>query len=756
MADDPGPGVPLPPRGVYVKRLRRWRFAIILIVVSAAVLAAASAGWRFARTSSAPSNGPIIIICIDTLRADHLPLYGYRNVRTPAIDALAAEGVVFDHAYAHSPQALPSTVSILSGQLPFETGVRDNVGFAMRAETRLLPQLLKRQGYASGAVVSSYMLGKETGLAHAFDFFDAGLPLEAAGDGFAVLERAGVDSAAAAQKWIASLSSPRFLLFLHINEPHAPYAPPARFAQYAPYDGEIAYADETVGRFLKWLKGKGLYDRATIVLSSDHGEGLGDHGELEHGLFLYDETIRVPLVVKLPRDVNHGHRVAAPVQQIDLVPTILDLLDVPKPAALRGRSLRAVLEGRRQVLAAQPFYAESFCARDRLGWSELRAITEGGYRFIRAPREELYDLAQDPAERTNVLGQRPETDQAMRLALDEILRGTSETAAVPIPTEERERLASLGELGIEPYGTSIGPATPLTDPKDEVAAYEKCREALRLAAQHRDAAAALIYREILRETSGLPGIWLQFGRVMERAGRTADAIEAFRHVVKLAPDEPGASFAALAAARGLLQIGRLDEANAQATAALSHAGSAHALLARIALKRSDRAEAARQAALADEADPTLHMALFVRAIALCDEGKYEDALPLLQDVARGAPVDIASIDDLHLYLADTLARLERYPEAESELREHIHLFPRSVRARTSLALLYRAERRDDDAHRVVEDLLGAVATPDAYAAAARLWTILGEKERAAATRADARERFGAEAIKTREPFNITR
>jgi arylsulfatase A-like enzyme/Tfp pilus assembly protein PilF len=748
MADNSRPEPPPPP--AYVKRLRRWRFALILVVLFAAVVAAAATGWRFARTSSAPSNGPIILISIDTLRADHLPLYGYRNVRTPAIDALAAEGVVFERAYAHSPQTLPSHVSLLSGQLPFETGVRDEVGFAVRPTTRLLPQLLKTRWYASGAVVSSYLLRRETGLAQGFDFYDG--EMAQPGDGApAVMERPGPDSVVVAQKWIASLSTPRFFLFLHIDEPHAPYAAPARFAQYAPYDGEIAYADEIVGRFLRWLKGKGLYDRATIVLLSDHGEGLGDHGEQEHGLFLYDETVRIPLVVKLPRDVNHGHRVAVPVQHIDLVPTILDLLDMPKPAGLRGRSLRALLEGHQATPAPQPFYAESFCARYRLGWSGLRALTDGTYRFVKAPREELYDLAQDPAELTNVLDERAATAQTMRTALDQILGGAADEVPGKTPFEEREHLASLGYM-TEPRLEAILIRGPFTDPKDQAAVYEKCRQALDLAGQHKDADAAAMYREALAQAPAMPGVWLQFAGVMERAGRVADAVEAFRQVVKLSPAEPAAVLGALGAARGSVQMGKLDEAKAQATLAVKQApAAAHALLARIALARNDSAGAKREADLAYKADPTLPMPSLVRAMGLHKAGKYEEALPLFEEVARAVHDDIVGMEDVHFYLADTLTRLERYPDAETHFTEQIHLFPRSLSARTSLAMLYRAQHRNADARRAIEDLLSFVPTPEGYTAAAHLWAILGDKDRAAATRADAKERFGPEANTSRAP-----
>jgi arylsulfatase A-like enzyme len=744
---------PQPSRTVYVKRLRRWRFALILAVVSAAVVVAAAAGWRFARTSSAPAAGPIILISIDTLRADHLPLYGYRNVRTLAIDALAAEGVVFEHAYAHSPQTLPSHVSILSGQLPFETGVRDDVGFATRPETRLLPQMLKARGYASGAVVSSYLLRRETGLAQGFDFYDSDMPAPSEGSP-APVERPGTDTVAVAQKWIASLSSPRFFLFLHIDEPHAPHAPPERFAQYAPYDAEIAYADEIVGRFLRWLKGKGLYDRATIVVLSGHGEGLGDHGEQEHGLLLHDETLRVPLVVKLPRDVNHGHRVSLPVQQIDVVPTILDLLDMPRPAALRGRSLRALLEGRRATLAAQPFYAESFYARYRFGWSVLRALTDGGYRFISAPREQLYELSQDSSERTNVIAERAPIGQAMRAALDQMVAGDVVAAPARLPVEERDRLAVLGMVTLAPSLRPTVADRVLPDPEEHVVEFERSRQALVLARARRYQEAIAIYREIVATDPELGAVWLQLADTLDASGALPADVDAFKRAAKATA---GDSVAVLGAADGLLRLGKLDEAKSLATQATKAApATAHALLARIALARDDGADARRQAALAQQADPALPMPLFVDAILLYKAGKYEAAAPAFEQALQAAQGAAIAIEELHYDYADTLTRLERYPDAESQFREEIRLFPRRVPARVSLAMLYHAQRRDLDARSVVDDLVNAAPTPEAYAAAARLWTILGDRERAAATRAISRERFGTGAMKAPKPIGINR
>lgn len=253
------------------------------------LLAAAGAGCG--RTPPAAVRIPVVVVSVDTLRADHLPVYGYRGVQTPALDALGRDSIVFTNAYSNVPLTLPSHAALLTGLLPFENGVRDNIGFRLAPARRTLATLLQSASYATGAAVSSYVLRADRGLAAGFDYYDDSMPNNP------TRERAGMESAAALAKWGGAVRDRPLFLFLHIYEPHAPYTPPEPFASRyasAPYDGEIAAADAAVGSFVDFLKRAGLYDRAILVFLSDHGEGLGDHGEEEHGVFLYREALRVP------------------------------------------------------------------------------------------------------------------------------------------------------------------------------------------------------------------------------------------------------------------------------------------------------------------------------------------------------------------------------------------------------------------------------------------------------------------------------
>jgi choline-sulfatase len=695
---------------------RPFRRTLILASVALGTALAAAGGWKYAR-ASAPLSGPIIIISIDTLRADHLPAYGYQKVKTPAIDQLASNGVVFERAYSHAPQTLPAHTALLAGRLPFETGVRDDIGGRVRPGERLLPQLLRERGYSTGAVVSASLLQKDTGISQGFDFFDDEMPSNPEEPAATAGQRDGSESEKIAEHWLDTAGTSRVFLFLHVNEPHKPYAPPERFSQYSPYDGEIAYADEIVGRLIHYLKTHQLYDRSTIVLLSDHGEGLGDHGEQEHGLFLYDEAIRVPLIIKQEGNVEAGRRVPDLVQHVDMVPTILDLVKAPVPDTLRGRSLKPLLEGTGR-LRERPVYSEALYARNHFGWSGLSAITTGRYSYINAPREELYDLTRDPHQRENLAGQNVETKRAA------------------------EALGTFGSVPSEP-------GTTFADPKDKWEILERYRAAGDFAANRKWADAIGLLQRVLRDEPEVAPVWSELADVALLATRYDVALDAYRHIIALNPSEPDGY---LGAADVLLKERRFDEARGRAAEAadLSADGdaksraAAHALLARIELARRDSDAARDEAALAFEADPGLPMPAFVEGRILYDQGKYEDAwFEFEKAVAASRKAGATPIAELHFYAGDALARLDRQSEAEAEFTSELRLFPQNVRARAGLATLYHARGETDAADAAITDMLHAAPTQESYALAARLLKSFGKTRQAEAVRAEARRALAA-------------
>ena len=399
---------------------RSARYTFILALVALGTALAAAGGWRYAR-ASAPVNGPIILISIDALRADRLPAYGYRGVRTPALDALAADGIVFERAYSHVPQTLPAHASLLTGRLPFETGVRDGVGFSLKGSERTLPEMLADRGYVTAGLVSSYLLRKDSGVAQGFSFFDAEMnrgPAEAP-----ALLRDSLATEEMAEHWLDSSGTDRAFLFLHLSELHRPFDDETGGASpSALYDQRVAREDTAVGALVRYLKSHQLYDRSTIVLAADHGEGLGDHGESAHGLLAYEETLRVPLIIKLPGAEQAGRRVKDPVQHIDIVPTILDLAKAPIPGNLRGRSLTPLFSGNSRV--STPIYAESLFGRYHFGAGDIVSLTDGRYRYIKAPRPELYDLETDPRQQENILESHGDVSRVFDAAIGKIVTET--------------------------------------------------------------------------------------------------------------------------------------------------------------------------------------------------------------------------------------------------------------------------------------------------------------------------------------------
>ncbi len=458
------------------------------------------------------------MISVDTLRADHLPVYGYRGVRTPAIDAIARDSTVFENAYSNVPLTLPSHAALLTGLLPFENGVRDNIGFRLAPERQTLATLLRSAGYATGAAVSSYVLRADRGLAAGFDSYDDSLPDNP------TRERAGMESAAVLAKWGGTVRGRPLLLFLHLYEPHAPYTPPEPFAsRYAssPYDGEIAAADAAVGSFVEYLKRAGLYDRAILVFLSDHGEGLGDHGEEEHGVFLYREALRVPLLLKRPGSAGAGERISAPVSLTDVVPTVLTLLSIPIPSGLHGLPLTSPPGG--SAARDRRIYSETLYPRLGLGWSDLASLADARYHYIHAPRPELYDLTADPGERNDLAPGLPPPFRSLRAALEAMSRPFSMPEASS--PEELKKLAALGYISVSP---ATPPGGPLPDPKDKIEALAGLKKLFELYYAGRYPEAIPAARALTAREPQILSAWKMLSDSLARTGRLDQAIGALR------------------------------------------------------------------------------------------------------------------------------------------------------------------------------------------------------------------------------------
>ena len=470
----------------------------------------------------------------------------------------------------------------------------------------------------------------------------------------------------------------------------------------------VVSADEVLGRFHQVPESASAGRQSTIILVSDHGEGLGDHGEQRHGLLVYDEVLRVPLIIKQAANESAGRRVSDPVQQIDLVPTILDLAKAPVPGNLHGRSLNALLDGTGRI-EERTIYAESLYGHFRFGWAGLTSVTDGRYRYIKAPSEELYDLKQDPAERTNLAERDVETTTRLRQALDRLTSGTTAIEPRDVTHEEYQRLAALGDAGAV-MSRRVEPAGELPDPKDHAAVLETYRTALERAMDRQWPQAIDMLQSIVRDQPQLAGVWADLAAVRFRMGRYEQAVDAYHELLALAPERPSAH---LDVSTTLLRLRRLDQAAQHAELAISSGGAgvtaqthadAHELLARIALARGEGDVARSEAELAQKTNPGLPF--YVAGRLLYDAGKYEEALPEFERALDAIEdSDGTEVADLHFHTGDTLLRLERRTEAENQFLLELRRFPQDIRTRAALAASYQAAGRREEAGEALDALI---------------------------------------------------
>ena len=699
-----------------------------------ATLAAAALLGIFAGSCSrghSPStfkDAPVVLISIDTLRADRLPLYGYTKIETPSLDRFAKDAWLFENAYSPCPMTLPAHTTMLTGMLPPEHGVRNNIGFSFDGAAHpSLPRLLKEQGYATGAAVSSYVLRSETGLGALFDFYEDSFDT-VPGIQSVNYQRSGDKTAALAAPWIGAHAGKPFFFLFHIYEPHVPYDPPEPFrSRYgATYDGEVASADAIVGAFLDNLKKLGVYDRAIVIVTSDHGEGLGQHGEQQHSIFLYREAIHVPLLVKLPGSSGAGTRAASPVQLSDILPTVTAALGLESPKEASGTSLFAATAAGATV---RPIYGETLFPRLQLGWSDLHSVLDARYHYIQGPRPELYDMVADPREEHDLAGSDPATATRLARELQRFPKGSAKPGSVD--QETMRRLSSLGYLG---NLRDSGPGGNLPNPADNLPALRRMEEAWHLASEGRVPQAIEVLRASVRENPEMFDAWVKLGELLAESGRDDEAAAAYHQALDrslvFVPD------VSLELASVELRRRRFDEAERLARASLAALPSrAHELLAGIALARGNLAAAESEAQAASASRNPQPSAILVSAEVKLRAGKPAEAL---QEIERAQAVfaerRMGSVYNLEFLRGDALARMSRLEEAEAAFRAEIRAFPAHSEPYANLAVLRFMKGDRPELDKLLNEMVRANPSPRSYLLAASTLDALGQKERAAAFR----------------------
>jgi arylsulfatase A-like enzyme/tetratricopeptide (TPR) repeat protein len=601
--------------------------------------------------SSAPSRegADVVLVTIDTLRADAPGFAGNARVATPTLDRLAAAGRAFDDAHAHNVVTLPSHANILTGLYPYQHGVRDNSGFALRPEVPTLASLLRKAGYATGAFVAAYPLDAKFGLNQGFDVYDDTFPRGSNPDRFVVAERRGDQVVAAARDWWDGQRGRRRFLWVHLYDPHAAYDPPEPFAsRYRDnlYLGEVAATDSFLSPLLlPFLEGK--EPPALVVVTADHGESLGEHGELTHGLFAYEATLKVPLVVwgagvGPGRDGRHA-------RHVDIVPTVLSYLRLGAPAGLPGASLLAAAPPPERAAS----YFESLSTNLNRGWAPLRGLLREGRKLIDLPLPELYDLPADPREEKNLFAVERRAARALRDALPrESVWPPPKGAVSP---EEEARLRSLG------YSAGSGPAKPAytaaDDPKTLVGVDRKLHWVVDAYSRGRYEEAAGLARQLTAERPDLPEAYENLALALRQLERPGEAIEALRSALERGVDRPSIR----------RQLGQ----------ALAETGQA-----REAVDVLEPLAAASAGAGVDAAT------LNALGIALSEAGRHGDAVAVLQRAAGLAPNDPKSFENLGI----VALRMDQPEQARTQLQHALALNASLPIAWNTLGVaLYRLE-----------------------------------------------------------------
>jgi arylsulfatase A-like enzyme/Flp pilus assembly protein TadD len=680
------------------------------LLVAAVLLTSGAATWA---QSAAPAKTPVLLITVDTLRADRLGCYGARRVDTPAMDALAAEGIRFANAYAQVPITLPSHAVILTGTYPMSNGVRDFTSPGIPPNVGLLAEAFRRQGHHTAAFVSAFVLDGTWGFARGFDTYDDDFdPKQFETRNPGNIQRRADETIDRLLAWLKARDGGKpaaqaFFVWLHLFDPHSDYNPPEPFrSRYAgrPYDGEVAYTDAQLARLLEAMRKSGAYDRTLIVLLSDHGESLGEHGEDEHGFFIYNSTVHVPLIVKPPRGQATPRVVAQPVGTIDVAPTILDLLRLRDPLSrqFQGSSLASLVLGR-SAPAERPVYAETYYPSNSFGWAPLRSLTTRRLRFIEAPRPEFYDLEADPKEIRNLLDQRRADAEALRAQLREFERRyTAQAAAVKGPPLSPETLEKLKSLGYVAYSAPTAPtaATELADPKDRLKTFRLILRSTDLAALGRlDESNALLARAQAEE----PKLYLipfMLAENATHARRWAEAERQFQVTLKL---NPNFQQAVMGLARTYLAERKPDQARPWLELAVRENPRnflAYHGLGLVARQQKNLEEARRHFAKATEEKPNYAPSQQELGITLVELQRYAEALGPLARAAELSPENAVVAN----YLGVAYSNTGRLKEAVESYQNALRLKGDYPVARLNLAFAYQKQGDRTSARREFESL----------------------------------------------------
>ena len=625
----------------------------------------------------------VVLVSIDTLRADYVGCYGAEKDYTPHLDALAGDGLRFETAVSEVPLTLPAHCSLMTGKYPPTHGVRDNLGYVLADPHVTLAEVLENEGYSTGAFVGAYVVHSKWGLNQGFQSYDDDLesaePSVAAPLTNYTVERRAGDVAAAALSWLGRQQKEQpFFCWIHLFDPHDPYEPPEPFRSRFPgdpYGGEVAYSDHVLGQVITSLREKGLYERSLIVVVGDHGESLGEHGELTHGFFLYDPTLLVPMIMKPPGTPRYKAKtgvVKGIFQLVDVMPTILQVLGVNPPDGLQGQGLVALILGKRSS-AGRAAYSETYYPNE-FGWNELNAWRTSEHKYILAPRPELYDLLDDPAESRNLINRESALANQLETRLLDFKDRYSDQQSVQeaqkaLSNEDLERFRSLGYIG-GPRRGSAGADLSRPDPKDKIEEYAGISQAMTLIARRKCTQALPILKKLKQKDPSIVSVDSMIGQCYLQGGLYREAISALSGVVKADPQRVHPK---VYLAQAHFHLKEYSEARRLLESVIQQDTSSFQAFNYLGLIYSDLGETSRAldafnraVSIQDDAEAYQMLGyLYTR------EGQPKNAAQALEQAIRLDPSHALA----HLYLANAYMLMGKRDLGEREYRKALELDP---------------------------------------------------------------------------------